>query len=292
MSLDAIKCNRAIIQQLKKVIAEDTVSHAYLFVGEASVRRELGIEFIKAILCVGSTGDNCGKCVACRKIQHSNHEDVIFIDKESNSIKTEAIKDLISSISYKSIGLRTVVLIDNADTMTVEAQNKLLKTLEDPAGNTVIILLAERKNALKDTVISRCVSFSLQEDEALPDARLSEVALSFIKLCAYGGPYYKKKDIVEPIFADRMVCLSFLDVLEEKFRTLLLMKAGASSMLLETDQSKAVFSELMPHLDIAFFQNTINALEETRKAIQQSYNTSYALKLLCLRTDSRRLMEE
>lgn len=292
MSLEAIKYNREVVRQLKNVISEGTVSHAYLFVGEASVRRELGIEFVKSILCKDSLGDNCGKCVLCTKIDHGNHEDVIFIDKEGNSVKTEAIERLIASISFKSIGARTVVMMDNADAMTVIAQNKLLKTLEEPAGNAVIILLAERKHALKDTVISRCVSFDLQESKSIPDTHLSVLALAFIKLCVYEGAYYKKISTLEEIFSDRTVCLDFLDVLEEKFRALLLIKAGASTLLSEMDENTRAFFEALPYVDASFIQRAVTAIEDARKAIQQSFNISYALKLLCLRLDNRRLMEE
>lgn len=291
MSLESIKYNSEVIKQLRNVISEGTLSHAYLFVGEASVRLELGIEFVKAILCTDSVADNCGKCVVCKKVDHGNHEDVIFIDKEGNSIKTEAIERLIAAISYKSIGARTVVLMDNADAMTAVAQNKLLKTLEEPAGNAIIILLAERKNALKDTVLSRCASFSLQEGESLADTGLSSIALAFIKLAADGAPYYKKVESLGEMFSDRMLCLSFLDVLEEKFRAWLLIKAGASALLSQIDKNTIVFFETRPHMDRLFIQRAVTALEDARKAIQQSYNISYALKLLCLRLDNRRLME-
>jgi DNA polymerase-3 subunit delta' len=290
MSLGSIKHNKAVIRQLKKVVLEDKISHAYLFVGEASTRRELGIEFSKAILCTESPDDNCDECVVCRKINHGNHEDVIFIDKDGSSIKTEAIENLISSISYKSIGARTVIIMDSADRMTVAAQNKLLKTLEDPAGNSIIILLAERKNALKDTIISRCVSFYLQEGEVFHDSRLSSVALEFIKLCVYGAAYYKKKHVLEDLISDRIVCLNFLDLLEEKLRVLLLIKADVPILLSEND--KAAFFEEVLHVDVAFIQRAITALEDTRKAIQKNYNISYAIKWLCLRMDDRRLMEE
>lgn len=290
MSLEAIKHNKAVIGQLKNVVSEATVSHAYLFVGEAVVRTELGVEFAKAILCNESPDDSCDACIVCRKINHRNHEDIIFVDKDGSSIKTEAIEKLIASISYKPIGTRTIIIMDHADAMTLSAQNKLLKTLEEPVGNAIIILLAERKNALKDTVISRCVSFYLQEGDVLYDGPLSDIALNFIKLCAYGDTYYKKRDALGDILSDPTVCLSFLDILEEKFRALLLMKAGAHILLSQKDRMADL--DKIPQIDIHFIQAAVHTLEDTRKAIQQNYNTSYALKGMCLRIDSRKFMEE
>lgn len=290
MSLDAIEHNRTVVSQLKKVVTDKKISHAYLFVGEPDIRRELGFEFSKSILCTESADDNCGKCISCRKMEHGNHEDVLLIDKDGSTIKTEAIENLISSISYKSIGERSVVIMDNADRMTVAAQNKLLKTLEDPAGNSIIILLAERKNALKDTIVSRCVSFYLQEGRVFEDSHLSSVSLEFIKLCQDGAAYYKKKELLENVISERTLCLNFLDVLEEMLRSLLLLKLNVPT-LLSGGSNANLFKEIL-YIDIAFIQKAIQALEDTRKVIQQNYNMNYAMKWLCLQMNGRRLMEE
>lgn len=289
MPLEAITHNRAVVSQLRKAVSDQKISHAYLFSGKAGVRRELGIEFTKSILCTESADDNCGRCISCRKMNHGNHEDVIFVDIDGSTIKTEAIERLISSISYKAVGNRTVVLMDNADRMTVAAQNKLLKTLEDPAGNAVIILLAERENTLKDTIVSRCVCFHLQEVQVVEDDSLSLVSLDFIKLSYLGAAYYKKKDLLENIMSERMLCLNFLDALEEMLRSLLLIKADVPELV--SGRSSAGNLEEVLHVDNAFIQKAVQALENTRNAIQQNYNMSYAMKWLCLQINDRRLME-
>jgi DNA polymerase III subunit delta' len=120
----------------------------------------------KRFYAVKSPDDACDSCVVCRKIDHGNHEDFYLVQKDENSVKAGAVEGIISSLYYKPLGARTVVLVDNADTMTIQAQNKLLKTLEEPSGNAVIILLAERKDALADTILSRCITYHLQEGEA------------------------------------------------------------------------------------------------------------------------------
>lgn len=290
MSLEALTQNRAVITQLQNVVADRRISHAYLFIGEESVRRQIAFEFAKAILCTESMADNCGSCVVCKKIDHGNHEDVIFIDQDGSSIKTEAIEGLISSISYKALGERSIVIMDHADTMTVPAQNKLLKTLEDPAGNAIIILLAERRNALTDTVISRCISFSLQEGNKAQDRQLFSLALEFIKLSSKSQAYFKKKSLIEHLIAERAMCLEFLDVLEEALRSLFLINANVP-MLLSNNVDAASFGDLTC-IDVGFVQQSINILENIRKAIQQNYNISYAMRLLCLQMDRRRLVEE
>jgi DNA polymerase III subunit delta' len=284
MSLAAITINKGVLAQLRSTLKHQCVSHAYLFIGEARSRLRLGTEFAKAILCCQSPDDACDRCVVCRKIDHGNHEDFYLVQKDENSVKVSAVEGIISSLFYKPIGARTVVLVDDADTMTIQAQNKLLKTLEEPSGSAVIILLAERKDALTDTILSRCITYHLQEGEAQEDSELTALAEKYIGLCALGSSFYKKKDLLEPLLPDKDRCLEFLDVLENKLRDLLIYNSSANPLLLSAEAVE--FPRAAKPLSVHWMQGAITAAEDCRKGLKQSYNTGYMLKQMSLRMGS------
>ncbi len=284
MSLASISKNKEIIKQLQATIGSRRISHAYLFVGEANSRLQLGMEFAKAILCNQSEDDACDQCVICRKIDHGNHEDLCLIQKDENSVKVAAVEKMIGALSYKAIGSRTIVIIDDAHTMTIQAQNKLLKTLEEPSGSAVLILLSERKDALADTVLSRCVTYHLQESEYQEDAELTMLARQYLDLCATDSAFYKKRDLLEGIFADKGSCLEFLDVLEERLREVLLYNTRCKELF--SDAEAMTFAQTMQSLGMTWTRHAIAMTEDCRKAIKQGYNVGYMLKQMCLRMKS------
>ncbi|MEJ6952229.1 DNA polymerase III subunit delta' [Natronospora cellulosivora (SeqCode)] len=135
------------------------IHHAYLFTGKEGVgKKTLASEFVKAIYCLHESGDACEQCLTCRKIEHKNHPDIKYISiDEGESIKIEQIRDLQKDIAYKPYDSSwKVYIIENADKMTGQAANSLLKTLEEPPEYGIIILLAEDIDSLLPTVISRC----------------------------------------------------------------------------------------------------------------------------------------
>jgi len=167
MSFEKVKGQEAAIRILKDELDSSRIHHAYLFIGKNGVgKQRLALEFTKAILCQEQGVDACDKCLACRKIDHSNHPDlrIINIEEESNSIKIDQIRELQKDIAYKPYDShRKVYIITDADKITTEAANSLLKTLEEPPDYAVIILLAEEVDKLLPTVISRCQQIQLNK---------------------------------------------------------------------------------------------------------------------------------
>jgi len=290
MALADITINRSIITQLRKVILNDSISHAYLFIGDSKTRLQLGMEFAKAILCMQTNDDSCDNCTICRKVAHGNHEDLILIEKDENSVKVAAIERLMSFLTYKSIGPRAVVIVDDAHTMTVQAQNKLLKTLEEPLGNAVIILLSERKDALVETVVSRCSTYYLRESEYRESLEISKIAEEYLRLCSIKAPFYKTIEMLDTITSDRELCIEFLDVLEEKLRNALLIKSFVDG-LTSIDIGPS-FIEIVQSLELWWIGSAIIITEDCRKTLKQGYNMSYMLKQMCLRMNSRSITEE
>lgn len=136
-------------------IREGRLSHAYLFYGPAGTgKRTLAELCARAIHCRGEIKP-CGECPPCMRHESGNHPDYTVID-QPKSIGVDAVRDLISSIGSRPYeGGKRVVVIKRADSMTVQAQNALLKTLEAPPEDTIFFLIAENISALLPTIISR-----------------------------------------------------------------------------------------------------------------------------------------
>lgn len=139
-------------------IANKKQGHAYLFSGpEATGKRAMAGNFAKAVNCEGKGGDSCDSCISCAKIDKGNHPDIIRISPQGKSIKIEQIRNLIGRINLRPYeGRSKVFIIESADRMTEEASNALLKTLEEPPGSSVIILISSNSSKLLSTIQSRC----------------------------------------------------------------------------------------------------------------------------------------
>ncbi len=136
------------------------LSHAYLFVSAD----ENSIDYLKVfakLLCCDEL-DPCGYCRTCKLIDEQNHADVIFYPKNKESVVTEDINSLIEESYVKAYeGSKKIFIINNADTMNASAQNKLLKTLEEPPKNVHIMLMAKSLSPLLPTVLSRVKRFEI-----------------------------------------------------------------------------------------------------------------------------------
>lgn len=154
--------NENLITRLKQMIRNGRIFHGCLFEGSPEETERLADDFIRAALCERQDGDACGICTYCRKFDSGNSEDVFVVGSEG-SVKDKDIEGLISAAMKKSYTGRPVFLvIRNAGRMTARAQNRLLKTLEEPPSGVKILLLTENAELLAETVRSRCISFRLE----------------------------------------------------------------------------------------------------------------------------------
>lgn len=143
---------------LENSVKLDKISHSYTFIGQSGIGKfMIAKEFAKAILCQGEQKP-CNRCEACIKFNGENNPDIQIIDEtEEKSIKTETIKEMVKGVYEKPISsAKKVYIINDSQKMTKEAQNSLLKTLEEPPEYVVIILIAENENLLLNTIKSRC----------------------------------------------------------------------------------------------------------------------------------------
>lgn len=149
-------------KHLQTGIRKGNISHAYIINGETgSGRRLLASAMTKTLLCENPTqeGDACGVCKSCLQADSNNHPDVRFITHEKASIGVDDIREqLVNDITIKPYSsAHKVYIIPDADKMTEQAQNALLKTIEEPPEYAVIILLTETADTLLETIRSRCI---------------------------------------------------------------------------------------------------------------------------------------
>lgn len=158
--------HKDIIQYIRNAVTEKTVSHAYIINGErGSGKKMLASLFAMSLLCEEGGPEPCTACHSCRQAETRNHPDIIWVTHEKpNSISVDDIREQVNhTIAIKPYqSPYKIYIIDRAETMTVQAQNALLKTIEEPPEYAVILLLTENAQALLPTINSRCVILKLR----------------------------------------------------------------------------------------------------------------------------------
>jgi DNA polymerase-3 subunit delta' len=154
---------------LSRSVAGGTLPPSLLFAGPAGIGKRLtALAVAQALNCTHATKgsglrtegsiDACGVCAACSRIARGVHPDVLFVSPgDSGAIKIDQVRDIVDRAQYRPFeGRRRVVIIDEADALVPQAQNALLKTLEEPTPSSVFILVTSRPDMLLPTVLSRC----------------------------------------------------------------------------------------------------------------------------------------
>lgn len=154
--------NKKTKEILKRAITSNRASHSYMFLGIEGIGKKLiAKEFVKAILCLDDRKNEkasyCNKCKSCIEFSSNNNPDFIYIEPEETKIKIDQIRNMQMKVAEKPIiSSSKVYIIDDADTMTNEAQNCLLKTLEEPPEYVTIILIGKNEENFLTTIKSRC----------------------------------------------------------------------------------------------------------------------------------------
>jgi DNA polymerase-3 subunit delta' len=160
MPFAAITGHRPLLELLARAVARGTLPPSLIFSGPAGVgKRQAAIALAQALNCAEFAGiDACGRCGSCARIARGVHADVLIVEPgDTGTIKLDQVRDAIDRTAYRPFeGRRRLVLIDDADRLNAEAQNALLKTLEEPPPASVFVLVTERPDVLLPTVRSRC----------------------------------------------------------------------------------------------------------------------------------------
>lgn len=156
---------RRVAAILHQSVLNNRVAHAYLFAGgQGSGKRKLAMQLAKVLMCLTQSGDSCGVCHQCLRIDSGNHPDVHWISPDGASIKIEQVRGLQKEFSYRAVeSTRKIYVLEHADKMTVPAANSLLKFLEEPSSEVTAILLTEHPHQILPTILSRTQVITLDE---------------------------------------------------------------------------------------------------------------------------------
>lgn len=264
MNFNCSKYNLKLTERLERAVKENRISHAYIFEGPAGMDKSaFARSFIKGVLCPDNLGENCGKCSICDKIDHDNYEDITYVEKDGLSVKDAAIEDIQETLKIKPLGSRNVVVIKDSDTMTLRAQNRLLKTLEEPPGDSLLILLSENIENLAQTILSRCVKYRI---EGVAQENSGAKAEKLVEMLFEGAATYEMFRYIDGYLKDRDKTMQLLDEMENVYIKLVTEKQENLTLYKFDD----------------IYEN-IHGIEEARKQIQQGMSASYALKNLVLK---------
>ncbi|MBE0338445.1 DNA polymerase III subunit delta' [Paenibacillus sp. 28ISP30-2] len=236
-------------KMLQSALRNEAVNHAYVFSGPpGSGQIKMAQTFAKALFCERMTDDACGECLSCRKVEHGNHPDLFIVEPDGATIKIDQIRGLQRIFSYKSESANPkVYIIQQADTMTVQAANSLLKFLEEPQVPVVGILISENGQALLPTIQSRTqqVPFHALQPEVMMQALIGEgYTAGLVRSAVHiaSGLESCREILQQNWFAE--IRNVVLQLVKES------MSRGSSSIILA--QQKIFKTGLSEHLDILF----------------------------------------
>jgi DNA polymerase-3 subunit delta' len=169
MFLSDIKGHGLILKQLLGAASRERLASSYLFAGEEGIgKRESAIALVRAINCMNPTEhdgrmDACGKCSYCVKQASGSHPDYMFVEPDGADIKVAQIRLVEEMLAFRAFEARyKVVIVNDAHRMNISAANAFLKTLEEPAEYTVLILISSMPDMLPITIRSRCVKVNFK----------------------------------------------------------------------------------------------------------------------------------
>ena len=313
----------AIKEHIKKSLHTGKISHAYIFYGEkGSGKKTLADLFARALQCEAKGDEPCNQCTSCKQALNHNQPDIIYVQHEKpNIISVDEIRKQVNNdIAIKPYSSeRKVYIIDEAEKMNVQAQNALLKTLEEPPAYATILLLTTNLEAMLQTIRSRCVTWTIKpvQDLELQRYLMREVQVPDYKasICAAfarGNVGRAKELAVSPEFdelkeetmqlvqhlsekslsdlatfaknkADKSSNTEgFLELLQMWYRDVLLYKSTGSSQNL-------IFGEELQHIKKAALRSSyeglnriLNSIEEARTRLAGNVNPELTLEWLLL----------
>lgn len=307
---------------LRRALHNRRLAHAYLFEGPEGIgKRLMALALARALVC--RSGEGCGDCPACRKIDHNNHPDLHLLDAEGAIIKIDQIRQLQKDLSFRPLEADyKICLIDGAEWMNAAAGNALLKTLEEPQGRTLLILLTAKPEGLLDTIRSRCqrlpfrrlaqqrlaevleTRLELDEVEAKVLAALSEG--SFKKALGSSHELYleRRRDLIRSLVAlssgsvfplmelaqelanDKDQLPEILEIFQAFYRDLLLMAHGRPEEDLVNLDIREILHRQVRRETVKGLLKKLAALEDGRQHLSRNVNRQLAMEVMLMRIAS------
>ena len=292
MNFNEILGNNKIKQDLQEIIDNNTISHSYMFVGIDGIGKKLiAKEYARKILCLNKQNQNCATCDSCIKFNSGNNPDFLEIFPDGNSIKIAQMREMQEKVYQKPIvSDKKVFIIDQVEKMTEEAQNSLLKTLEEPPEYMVIILITSNENKLLNTVKSRCIRINfteLSKQDITKYAGAHQINIAsqnLLEMC--GGSIGKLEKINENIDDYNGLELATNKLIDGKLKNVV-EEMNCFNILYE---SKEIIQDLLDYMTVLIylhiskeedyrqkFLNTIKLIEETKQRLNS--NTNYDMSI-------------
>ena len=279
--------NNNVKEYLKKCIIDKDYSHSYMFLGPEGVGKKLYAQnFSKQILCLDANNkcekytqkDNQKKCDSCIKFDSGNHPDFEIIEPDGKSIKIDQIRNLQQNIANKPIiSKNKIFIINNADTMTEESQNCLLKTLEEPPKYGIIFLIVSNESKMLPTIKSRCVTLKFNKiekeeiEKKFPDLSEEQIELLDGSL--------KLKDTIKEKETEYESIVEFINNLDKGIPYLM----NNTKILYD---GKNNINEILDYLNIILLNkkmfNEIEFVEKTKRKLQLNNNYEMCIDYLII----------
>jgi len=303
---------------LQRAVSSGRLPHAYLFEGPEGIgKRLVALALTRMLFC--ACGNSCGNCPACHKIDHHNHPDLHLLGPDGASIKIEQIRALQKELSYRPLeASHKVCIIDGAEKMNPAAANALLKTLEEPRPQTLIILLTPAPDAVLPTIRSRCqrLPFSRIPREKLQEVLAAQLNLDDIQshvLATLSEGSFKKalgKDrdlylqrrrellkqiaglspgsilpllqLAQDIAEEKDLVFDILEIIQAFYRDLLLLKHGCTVEELVNIDMLETLEQVSRREDIITIVRKLTALLASRRHLERNVNRQLAMEVLLL----------
>ena len=310
-------------EHLQNAIAMNKVSHAYIINGERNAGKEfIAKVFAMALQCEQKEAEPCGECHSCKQALSNNQPDIIYISHEKpNTIGVEDIRAQINNdIVIKPYSSpRKIYIVNEGEKMTPQAQNALLKTLEEPPEYAVIVILTTNVEALLPTVLSRCVVLNmkpvsdtlvkkyLMEQLGVPDYK-ANICVAFArgnigkaKLLASSEEFEKVKDeaislvknindmeiheivkAIKKISEYKFDVNDYLDILMAWYRDVLFFKATKDVNSLVFKEEIQQIMRVSDRSTYEGIETIVNALQSAKKRLEANVNFDLTMELLLL----------
>ena len=308
--------HQQIVEQLQHTVASDRIAGAYLFVGPTGVGKEtVARYFAQLIFCEQEAQPPivCGECLACRKVNSGNHPDLQFVRPEGSLLKIGQIRELQKQIIYEPLeASRKVYILTDVERMNAEAENCLLKTLEEPPASSVLILLTSNIRALLPTTRSRC---QILQFHPMPTQELTEILVerfsvapeqaTTLAITADGAigkaltQLEKGDTLAEEVpeilkTTDRLAAFRLAEHFKDNpdtlgelvtwYRDLLFLQQGAPSDLITHIHSLRELQSIVPRYSRLRLQQAIQTVFDTKSLIENTNtNAVLALEVMCLK---------
>ncbi len=283
------------IRRLQLSREKSILANGYIFTGPEGIgKKQVAIEFVKSFYC---KTDPCDQCAECMRISSLRHEALMYIEPEETSIPIAKAREIARFLSLRSNTYR-FVLIDDAHVLTEEAQNSMLKVLEEPPANSSIILITHLNGMLLETVRSRCqvIHFAaLGKDQvqrfvaAKSESQIPRSGLDLVCLLAEGSLRRAQEFMSRYKELEPEVNLILEKIEKKDFNYLVDSYAKGKSAAESREKARFLFKLIMLRLRRNMDKSDTSAIEavfDGFKALDQNANVSLVVEETLIRSQA------